>query len=312
MYNARKTCEKHFIDWKLELTPERRAQLQPLMSGKTSQSGYVGVSRGRGNRWQAQVDHRAIGGYPTAYEAGVNVTLTLIETAQGLFRVPSASNNTLASQLTGLLAAHEVATGQRIQPTEPITKRPRLEGAPLMLSAAAAAASGVSAASSLDSASEASLWSTLSVSRAHEAIRTPEARNLSHDANVPETLLLADRTQQTRGAGSPTTFGILGTGSASPLDLLAETAEVLAPAADAPDADAPACGGCLPAALTSAEPPSTPTGSSSGMERPITPPSEVWQHPIPLSRTALIPLTHPQPTHPPPTHPPPHPPTRIG
>ena len=91
---ARKTLEKFGVDWTQELTPERRAQIEPLpttlTSGKPmakkgpSQSGYVGVSHGRGSRWQAQVDHRSIGGYATAYDAGVAVTTVLIELAQGI------------------------------------------------------------------------------------------------------------------------------------------------------------------------------------------------------------------------------------
>ena len=36
-------------------------------------SGYKGVYPARGNRWQAQFRHKALGGYATAYEAGVAV-----------------------------------------------------------------------------------------------------------------------------------------------------------------------------------------------------------------------------------------------
>ena len=66
------------------MTPERRAQLTPLPTArkeghkKKCESGYVGVSKGRRERWQAQVDHRAIGGFATAYEAGVAVTVRMI------------------------------------------------------------------------------------------------------------------------------------------------------------------------------------------------------------------------------------------
>eukprot|EP00966_Prymnesium_polylepis_P246615 5704141-Prymnesium_polylepis.1 len=78
--NAIKQLERHGVDYVLELTDERRAQVQPLMAAaakhgdggkKRCQSGYVGVSKGRKERWQAQVDHRAIGGFGTAHEAGV-------------------------------------------------------------------------------------------------------------------------------------------------------------------------------------------------------------------------------------------------
>mmetsp|Transcript_28149 Transcript_28149/g.69870 ORF Transcript_28149/g.69870 Transcript_28149/m.69870 type:complete len:559 (-) Transcript_28149:200-1876(-) len=87
--NAIRQLEKHGIDYSLELTDERKRELKPLPAiikdgqKRRCESGYVGVSRGRKDRWQAQVDHRAIGGFATAYEAGVAVTLRMIELAQG-------------------------------------------------------------------------------------------------------------------------------------------------------------------------------------------------------------------------------------
>ena len=38
-----------------------------------TESGWVGVYKARNGRWQAQVNHRAIGGYATAREAGIAV-----------------------------------------------------------------------------------------------------------------------------------------------------------------------------------------------------------------------------------------------
>ena len=48
----------------------------PLPS-RTNPSGFKGVYPGRGGRWQAQVDHKSIGGFPTAWEAGLAVTQEL-------------------------------------------------------------------------------------------------------------------------------------------------------------------------------------------------------------------------------------------
>lgn len=54
-------------------TPTDLNELRPIVSSRTK-SGYFGVYAGRGRRWQAQVDHRSIGGYASAWEAGVAVT----------------------------------------------------------------------------------------------------------------------------------------------------------------------------------------------------------------------------------------------
>ena len=51
---------------------------EPIPSSNNP-SGYKGVYAARNGRWQAQVNHHAIGGYATAWEAGVAV-------AQALYR----------------------------------------------------------------------------------------------------------------------------------------------------------------------------------------------------------------------------------
>ena len=83
--NAIAALDRHGVNYNLELTEERIAQLEPLPveQGKANSSGYVGVSKGRKDRWQAQVNHRAIGGFASAYEAGKAVTIRMIELAQG-------------------------------------------------------------------------------------------------------------------------------------------------------------------------------------------------------------------------------------
>ncbi|KAL3932266.1 MAG: hypothetical protein SGPRY_000772 [Prymnesium sp.] len=94
--NAIRQLEKHQVDYRLELTEERRKQILPLRAAvkqgqkRTCESGYIGVYKGRKDRWQAQVDHRAIGGFPTAFEAGKAVTTRMIELAQGLMPEPTS------------------------------------------------------------------------------------------------------------------------------------------------------------------------------------------------------------------------------
>ena len=52
--------------------PDDLTKLQPIPTRRTK-SGWVGVYPARKGRWQAQVNHRSIGGYATAWEAGVAV-----------------------------------------------------------------------------------------------------------------------------------------------------------------------------------------------------------------------------------------------
>ena len=46
------------------------AALQPIPS-RANQTGFKGVYPARNGRWQAQVGHKSIGGFSTAWEAGV-------------------------------------------------------------------------------------------------------------------------------------------------------------------------------------------------------------------------------------------------
>ena len=61
--------------------PENLSQLQPICTHRTK-SGFLGVYPARKGRWQAQVNHRSIGGYSTAWDAGVAVTCHLVMLAQ--------------------------------------------------------------------------------------------------------------------------------------------------------------------------------------------------------------------------------------
>lgn len=79
--SARSLLDRSGIDWKKPLTAETIKSLKPLKTDKTS-SGFVGVYKGRGDRYQAQIFHTAIGGYATAEEAGRGVTQHLIVVAQ--------------------------------------------------------------------------------------------------------------------------------------------------------------------------------------------------------------------------------------
>ena len=58
-------------------TQEDLNQLQPIPTTKTK-SGYVGVYPARRGKWQAQVYHKAIGSYGSAWEAGVAVVTHLV------------------------------------------------------------------------------------------------------------------------------------------------------------------------------------------------------------------------------------------
>lgn len=49
------------------------------ISSQNNPSGFRGVYPARGSRWQAQVNHRSIGGFPTAWEAGVAVARELYD-----------------------------------------------------------------------------------------------------------------------------------------------------------------------------------------------------------------------------------------
>ena len=65
----------------------------PLPS-RTNPSGFKGVYPGRGGRWQAQVDHKSIGGFLTAWEAGLAVTQELRRRGQTDGRTtPSKTDN---------------------------------------------------------------------------------------------------------------------------------------------------------------------------------------------------------------------------
>ena len=66
--------------WQVRI-PDDLSKLQPIPTQRTK-SGWVGVYPARKGRWQAQVNHRSIGGYPTAWEAGVAVAAHLVVMAR--------------------------------------------------------------------------------------------------------------------------------------------------------------------------------------------------------------------------------------
>ena len=57
--------------------------LKPIPNSRNV-SGYKGVYPGRQGRWQAQVDHKSIGGFATAWEAGVAVAAEIARRDFGL------------------------------------------------------------------------------------------------------------------------------------------------------------------------------------------------------------------------------------
>lgn len=61
--------------------PEDLATLQPIPTDRTK-SKMFGVYRGRKTRWQAQLWHESVGGYASAWEAGVAVTARLVVLAR--------------------------------------------------------------------------------------------------------------------------------------------------------------------------------------------------------------------------------------
>lgn len=68
---------------KLTSRPDEVADIEdepnkPIPS-KNNPSGYKGVYPARGSRWQAQVNHRSIGGFPTAWDAGVAVAVAIFK-----------------------------------------------------------------------------------------------------------------------------------------------------------------------------------------------------------------------------------------
>ena len=86
--------------------PDDLAQLQPIPTTRTK-SGYVGVYPARKNRWQAQVNHRSIGGYASAWEAGVAVAAHLVvmaraEESQDRQNAANASNAAGSGTVTTL------------------------------------------------------------------------------------------------------------------------------------------------------------------------------------------------------------------
>lgn len=61
--------------------PSDLKEIKPIATTRTK-SGYLGVYPARKGRWQAQVNHKSIGGYPSAWEAGVAVTSHLVTMAK--------------------------------------------------------------------------------------------------------------------------------------------------------------------------------------------------------------------------------------
>ena len=98
------TLEKHGVNYTLELTEERKAQLEPLPNkqGKAHLSSYVGVGLSRGS-WQAKVNQRSVGSFAAEYEAGKAVTVRMIELAQGY--TPPAAQPRQPVDLGGRAAA---------------------------------------------------------------------------------------------------------------------------------------------------------------------------------------------------------------
>ena len=76
----RRTAKALLAHYRVNI-PENLSQLQPICTHRTK-SGFLGVYPARKGRWQAQVNHRSIGGYSTAWDAGVAVTRHLVMLAQ--------------------------------------------------------------------------------------------------------------------------------------------------------------------------------------------------------------------------------------
>ncbi|KAL1528293.1 hypothetical protein AB1Y20_009649 [Prymnesium parvum] len=74
--SARALLAQHAV-----VIPDDLSKLGPIPTKRTK-SGWVGVYPARKGRWQAQVNHRSIGGYPTAWEAGVAVAAHLVVMAR--------------------------------------------------------------------------------------------------------------------------------------------------------------------------------------------------------------------------------------
>ena len=76
---ARRVLSAHGLPWH---SPEPKETIAPIPSHRTS-SGYHGVYRGKRGKWNAQVNHSAIGCFLTPWEAGRAVTIYLRQQASG-------------------------------------------------------------------------------------------------------------------------------------------------------------------------------------------------------------------------------------
>eukprot|EP00966_Prymnesium_polylepis_P300107 6935226-Prymnesium_polylepis.1 len=97
--------------------PDDLSQLQPIPTRRTK-SGWVGVYPARKGRWQAQVNHRSIGGYSTAWEAGVAVAAHLVVCAKAEEEAERATRDALDRGLpppdAEQLIANSVALAQSV------------------------------------------------------------------------------------------------------------------------------------------------------------------------------------------------------
>ena len=58
---------------KRQPTPDVQPEPTRPISSRNNPSGFKGVYAARNGRWQAQVEHKSIGGFPTAWDAGIAV-----------------------------------------------------------------------------------------------------------------------------------------------------------------------------------------------------------------------------------------------
>ena len=138
--SARNLVARYKVD-----IPDDLNKLKPIPTTRTK-VGWLGVYPGRGGKFQAQLNHRSIGGYSSAWEAGVAVTAYLVVMAQAEEKAEQeaaqALVDTSASQPEGGPEDEEeqgeagarapsevVAGGEAEKPTE--LKRKRAERASL-------------------------------------------------------------------------------------------------------------------------------------------------------------------------------------
>eukprot|EP00965_Chrysotila_dentata_P155027 5122460-Pleurochrysis_carterae.AAC.2 len=131
-------------------------ELKPIAT-KRSKSGYLGVYPARHGRWQAQVQHRSVGGYSSAWEAGVAVVANLLvmahaeEIAEAKEQLPVTDAHDQpeapgSPEVTTPIFGSVSHDSRAIQPVSAVPARPEQQGCSAVATQSGAATSALVAA----------------------------------------------------------------------------------------------------------------------------------------------------------------------